>query len=109
VAVSHDDATHYRAKIKHHVYGRNSRITMVAVPPGYVTISDRRTQSSWSVGVKAYLLGACPITQATYFQVARSRPRSAQADQMPAETVSWFNAIQFCNALSEREGGHAGV
>ena len=77
---------------------------MVAVPPGIVTISDRRTRSSWSVGVKAYLLDARPITRATYFQVAGSRPRSAQADQLPAETVSWFDAISFCNALSEREG-----
>ncbi|HEY0167128.1 MAG TPA: SUMF1/EgtB/PvdO family nonheme iron enzyme [Jatrophihabitans sp.] len=84
--------------------GIGTGITMVAVPSGDVTISDRRTQSSWNVGVKAYLLGAHPITRATYSQVAGSRPGSAQADQLPVETVSWFNAIRFCNALSEREG-----
>jgi sulfatase modifying factor 1 len=79
-------------------------ITMVAVPPGDVTISDRRTQTSWNVGVKAYLLDARPITRGTYFEVVGSRPRSARADQLPAETVSWFDAIRFCNALSEQEG-----
>ena len=77
---------------------------MVAVPPGDVTISDRRTQSSWSVGVKAYLLDARPITRAAYSQVAGRRPRSAEADRLPAETLSWFDAVLFCNALSEREG-----
>jgi formylglycine-generating enzyme required for sulfatase activity len=79
-------------------------ITMVAVPPGDVTISDRRTQSSWRVAVEAYLLDARPITQATYSGIVGGRPRSAQSDQLPVETVSWFDAIQFCNALSEQEG-----
>ena len=60
--------------------------------------------SSWSVRVDAYLLDAHPITRATYSQVTGSRPRTAQADQRPAETVSWFDAIHFCNALSKREG-----
>jgi formylglycine-generating enzyme len=79
-------------------------ITMVAVPPGDVTISDRRTQSSWRVDIGPYFLGAHPITQAAYVQVVGSQPRSAQADRLPAETVSWFDAIHFCNALSERDG-----
>jgi sulfatase modifying factor 1 len=79
-------------------------ISMVAVPPGDVTISDRRTESSWSVSVKAFLLDARQITRETYFHVAGSRPLRTQADQLPAETVSWFDAIHFCNALSEREG-----
>jgi sulfatase modifying factor 1 len=77
---------------------------MVAVPRGDVTIADRRSQSSWRVRVEPYLLDACPITRATYDEVAGHRPGDAQAGQLPAETVSWFDAIQFCNALSEREG-----
>jgi sulfatase modifying factor 1 len=69
-----------------------------------VTISDRRSPRSWRVHVESYLLDACPITQATYDAVAGRGPCDAQAAQRPAETVSWFDAIQFCNALSEREG-----
>jgi sulfatase modifying factor 1 len=80
-------------------------ITMVAVPSGDVTISDRRTQSSWSVEVRAYLLDARPITRTTCLDVAGG-PRDSrdQADQRPADSVSWFDAIHFCNALSERDG-----
>ncbi len=78
---------------------------MVAIPPGDVTISDRRTQSCWSVQVEPYLLGARPITQGIYFAVAGSGAAgSSRTDQRPADSVSWFDAIQFCNALSEREG-----
>jgi sulfatase modifying factor 1 len=77
---------------------------MIAVPAGEVTISDRRTQSSWSVKVMPYLLGEHAITQAIYYQVVGRRPASEQAAQLPAETISWFDAIRFCNALSQREG-----
>jgi sulfatase modifying factor 1 len=79
-------------------------MSMVAVPPGTVTISDRRTQSSWRVDVEPYLLADRPVTQAAYVQVVGGLLLSAEAADLPAETVSWFDAIQFCNALSEREG-----
>jgi sulfatase modifying factor 1 len=77
---------------------------MVAVPGGDVTLSDRRTRSSWTVGVSAYLLDARPITRATYYQVAGGAPPAAQEDKRPVVSVSWFDAIDFCNALSKREG-----
>jgi sulfatase modifying factor 1 len=78
-------------------------MTMVAVPAGNVTISDRRTRSSWHVDVKRYLLADCPVTQATYLEVSESGSRGTLT-QLPAESVSWFDAIHFCNALSEQEG-----
>ncbi|MEO7078437.1 MAG: hypothetical protein ABIY38_06050, partial [Rhodococcus sp. (in: high G+C Gram-positive bacteria)] len=80
-------------------------IGMVAVPPGDVTISDRRTQSSWNVQLEPYLLDSRPITRASYSAVAGSGARgSSRTDQRPADSVSWFDAIQFCNTLSERQG-----
>jgi formylglycine-generating enzyme required for sulfatase activity len=77
---------------------------MIAVPPGQVTLSDRRTQRSWSVELAPYQLAAFPITQARYAQVTGQRPSTAQGDQLPVEGVSWLDAVRFCNALSQREG-----
>jgi sulfatase modifying factor 1 len=77
---------------------------MVAIPPGPVTLSDRRTQRSWSVELAPYQLAAFPITQARYAQVTGERPSTAQGDQLPVEGVSWLDAVRFCNALSQREG-----
>ncbi|WP_020577800.1 formylglycine-generating enzyme family protein [Actinopolymorpha alba] len=77
---------------------------MIAVPSGKVTLSDRRTQRSWLVELAPYHLAAFPVTQAQYAQVTGQRPSSAHGDQLPVEGVSWWDAVRFCNALSERAG-----
>ncbi len=88
---------------------------MVAIPPGQVTLSDRRTQRSWPVELAPYELAAFPITQERYAQVTAQRPSAARGDLLPVEGVSWLDAVRFCNALSQCEGLapayrlHAGV
>ena len=77
---------------------------MITVPPGQVTLSDRRTRRSWSVELASYRLGASPVTQALYARVTGERPSTADGDHLPVEGVSWWDAVRFCNALSRHEG-----
>jgi hypothetical protein len=62
---------------------------MIAIPPGRVTLSDRRTQRRWSVALAPYQLAAFAVTQAQYAQVTGRRPSTAQGDRLPIEGVSW--------------------
>ncbi|MEU2711572.1 SUMF1/EgtB/PvdO family nonheme iron enzyme [Streptomyces sp. NPDC007205] len=77
---------------------------MVAVPPGRVTLSDRRTQKSWTVEVAPFWMAAVPVTQSLYAHVTGQRPSTARGDRLPVEGVSWWDAVRFCNMLSRHEG-----
>lgn len=77
---------------------------MIALGEGRVTLSDRRTQRRWTVELAPYLLAATPVTQAEYAEVTGERPSASHGDRLPVETVSWWEAVRFCNALSRRDG-----
>ncbi len=82
----------------------NADMAMAPVPAGRVRLADRRTERTWTVGVEACLLGVHPVTQAQYAAVTGARPGAARGDRLPVVNVSWWEAVRFCNALSEREG-----
>ncbi|WP_460061057.1 formylglycine-generating enzyme family protein [Streptomyces sp. YKOK-I1] len=77
---------------------------MITIPPGRVTLSDRRTQRTWSVELASYRLAAFPVTQGVYAQITGRRPSAVHGDRLPVESVSWWDAARFCNTLSRREG-----
>lgn len=77
---------------------------LVAIPAGTVTLSDRRTQRSWPVTVAPFEMAAIPVTQEHYEQVIGLRPSSSRGDRLPVDSVSWWDTLRFCNALSTEEG-----
>jgi formylglycine-generating enzyme required for sulfatase activity len=53
---------------------------------------------------RPFFLGACPVTQAEYEQVMGANPSLFKEQPAnPVEQVSWYDAVRFCNRLSERE------
>jgi formylglycine-generating enzyme required for sulfatase activity len=82
----------------------DARTEMIAIPPGRVTLSDRRTQCSWEIELAPYRLAAFPVTQAIYSRITGRGPCRTVGDLMPVVDVSWLDAIRFCNALSRHEG-----
>lgn len=58
-----------------------------------------------TVNLDAFNIGAYEITQAQYRSVTGSNPSQFSGnDNRPVEQVSWYEAVTFCNKLSENQG-----
>jgi formylglycine-generating enzyme required for sulfatase activity len=53
---------------------------------------------------KQYLFGKYPITQEQYLAIAGSNSSFFLGDKLPVETVSWHDAVEWCQKLSEQSG-----
>jgi len=54
---------------------------------------------------RPFYLGVCEVTQGQYRALTGKNPSELTgSDNLPVDSVSWYDAIAFCNALSVREG-----
>jgi formylglycine-generating enzyme required for sulfatase activity len=56
------------------------------------------------VTVNSFHMGIHPVTQAEYLEVTGTNPSLFKGDALPVEQVSWFDALEYCNKLSVKEG-----
>jgi formylglycine-generating enzyme required for sulfatase activity len=68
--------------------------------------SEPNEQPRHQVKVPDFYLGKYPVTQAQYQAIMGENPSFIKGENLPVETVSWNNAVNFCRKLSERTGRH---
>jgi len=56
------------------------------------------------VTVSGFYMGKYEVTQKEYQAVMGTNPSNFKGDNNPVEQVSWYEAIEYCNRLSQREG-----
>jgi len=56
------------------------------------------------VTVSSFLISKYEVTQAEYEEIMGKNPSHYKGSNLPVEQVSWFDAIEYCNKLSEKEG-----
>lgn len=76
----------------------------VTIPTGAVDMRDDRTKETWSVEINSFELSKFPITQDIYRALTDEIPSTYKGDKLPVETVSWIDAVNFCNELSDYLG-----
>ena len=56
------------------------------------------------VTLSAFYMGKYEVTQADYQELMETNPSYFKGQDLPVEQVSWFDAIEYCNRLSDRNG-----
>ncbi|MCL2442837.1 MAG: SUMF1/EgtB/PvdO family nonheme iron enzyme [Treponema sp.] len=87
-------------------------INFVRIRGGTFMMGSPRTESGRSsnegpqrrVTVSSFNMGKYPVTQKEYQEVMGTNPSRFQGENLPVEMVSWFDAIEYCNRRSQREG-----
>ena len=90
--------------------GEFDKDLMVHVPGGSFQMGDtagggvKEERPVHTVTLSAFFIGKYEVTQAQYQAVMGNNPSQFKGGNLPVECVSWYDAIEFCNKLSEREG-----
>ncbi len=77
---------------------------MVKIPSGKIELRDDRIKEKWIVEINPLLLAKFPVTQELYFAITNENPSTIKGTGLPVETVSWKDAVNFCNGLSIQSG-----
>jgi formylglycine-generating enzyme required for sulfatase activity len=84
---------------------------MVSVPGGNflmgsfdgISDSDSNERPVHKAIVTGFLMSKYEVTQEQYLTVTGSDPSTFKESNHPVEKVTWYDALEFCNWLSERE------
>jgi len=84
-------------------------ITLIPIPEGSFSMgaadSFVNKRPVHTERVKAFLLGTTEVTQGQYRSVMGSNPSNyVGKDNLPVDSVNWFDAVRFCIRLSDIAG-----
>ncbi len=78
--------------------------TMLEVPKGKIALRDDRTKRQWFAQIEPFYLAQYPVTQNFYFEVIQQNPSTFVGGLRPIESITWHEAVVFCNILSSESG-----
>ena len=81
-------------------------LTLSTLPDHLIEIEGGtfRLGDQVEVTLSPYALCRYPVTQALWQAVMGENPSYFKGAQRPVEQVSWYDAVSFCNALSQQQG-----
>ncbi|MDB9456258.1 bifunctional serine/threonine-protein kinase/formylglycine-generating enzyme family protein [Dolichospermum circinale] len=92
--------------------GNGVFLEMIAIPGGTFWMGSPENEAERSshespqhqVTVPSFFMGKYPLTQAQYQAIIGDNPSGFKGNNRPVETVSWDDAVTFCQKLSQRTG-----
>ncbi|WP_038296571.1 MULTISPECIES: SUMF1/EgtB/PvdO family nonheme iron enzyme [Nostocales] len=92
--------------------GNGVTLEMVSIPGGSFKMGSPSREKSRNpnespqhdVNVPAFFMGRFEVTQEQYQQVMGTNPSNFKGKKLLVESVSWNDAVEFCNKLSQKTG-----
>ena len=87
-------------------------MTLESITPGGFTMGSRHHPRVWAMVrssahsvelTRPFWIATCEVTQAQYTKVMGRNPSHFVGTQLPAEQVTWEEAMEFCRKLTEME------
>ncbi len=102
----------HQAKYFKEDLGNNITLEMVQIPGGSFKMGSPASEKGRSqdespqhqVNVPGFSMGKFVVTQEQYKQIMGYNPSSFSGAKRPVERVSWNNAVDFCQKLSQQTG-----
>ena len=57
-----------------------------------------------TVTVSDFYIGKYEVTQKEYEEITGQNPSNFKGENLPVENITWYDAIRYCNSLSEKQG-----
>ena len=77
-------------------------------PDEFVFVKGGTFKNTWSnyygKSVSGFYIGKYEVTQKEWTEVMASNPSKFKGDNLPVETVSWYDCVEYCNKRSAKEG-----
>lgn len=83
-------------------------LEMALIPAGSFVMGDvvgdgvANEKPTRTVSLDAYYISKSEVTQKFYQDIMGENPSMNKGDNRPVENMTWFKALEFCNALSEK-------
>ncbi len=75
------------------------------VPDNFVLVEGGSfSNGSSDVTVSSFFMSKYEVTQKEWQAVMGSNPSYFKGDKRPVEEITWYQAVEFCNKLSQKEG-----
>lgn len=84
--------------------GRARALELVDIPGTRFLITEEMTKVPVEISISRFSIAGTEISQAEFSKIMGFNPSFHKGDNLPVENVSWWEAIKFCNGLSEAEG-----
>ncbi len=71
----------------------------------FVLVQDGEyKQDNYTAKVNSFLIGKTPVTQQQWQAIMDKNPSHFKGANHPVEQVNWYDAVEFCNKMSEKYG-----